>query len=384
MTEETQQDDRRADRSDSLALLLCGDVMTGRGIDQALPHSVHPQLHEPWVKSALDYVALAEKKNGPISRPVGFSYIWGDALEVLKRFAPEARIINLETAVTTSGEAWPDKGIHYRMHPKNVSCLTEAGFQCCVLANNHVLDWGRPGLAETLASLHDADLQTAGAGRDLEEAAAPAVLPASGKGRVLVLGLGHESSGIPRAWAADEKRAGVNLLDGFSEQSIGRIAERVRAVKQPGDVVVASIHWGGNWGYRVPEEQRKFAHRLVERAGVDVVHGHSSHHPKGIEVHEDRPILYGCGDFINDYEGIQGYEEFRDDLSLMYFPRLDRASGRLLALEMVPMQIRRFRLHRAGAKDARWLAKTLDRESARFGCGVELSKEDTLTLRWKS
>jgi poly-gamma-glutamate synthesis protein (capsule biosynthesis protein) len=158
----------------------------------------------------------------------------------------------------------------------------------------------------------------------------------------------------------------------------------VRALKQPGDVGVASIHWGGNWGYRVPDEHRNFAHRLVERAGVDVVHGHSSHHPKGIEVHEDRPILYGCGDFINDYEGIRGYEESRDDLSLMYFPRLDRASGRLLALEMVPMQIRRFQLRRAAAADARWLAETLDRESAQFGCGVELSAEGTLILRWKS
>jgi poly-gamma-glutamate synthesis protein (capsule biosynthesis protein) len=357
--------------------------MTGRGIDQVLSHSVDPRLHEPVVKSALDYVALAESRNGPIPRPVDFSYVWSDALEVLKRIAPEVRIINLETAVTMSGEPWPGKSIHYRMHPKNVPCLTRIGFQCCALANNHVLDWGRTGLAETLATLRAANLETTGAGHDLEEAAAPAVVPANGRGRVLVFAFGHESSGIPHAWAADENRAGVNLLEDFSERSIGPIAERVRAVKQPGDVVVASIHWGGNWGYGVPDEQRRFAHRLVDRAGVDVVHGHSSHHPKGIEVHENRPILYGCGEFINDYEGIEGYEEFRNDLSLMYFPRLDRASGRLLSLEMVPMQIRRFRLRRASTADARWLAETLDHESARFGCGVELSAEDMLILRWE-
>jgi poly-gamma-glutamate synthesis protein (capsule biosynthesis protein) len=364
-----------------LTLFLCGDVMTGRGIDQVLPRSVHPRLHERWAKSALDYVALAEKKNGPIPRPVDFAYIWGDALEVLKRYAPEARIINLETAVTTSAENWPNKGIHYRMHPKNVRCLTTAGIRCCVLANNHVLDWGRPGLAETLATL-GTDLQTAGAGRDLAEAAAPAVLPASGNGRLLVFGFGHESSGIPRSWAAGENRPGVNLLDRLSEGNIERIAKRVRTVKKAGDVVVASIHWGGNWGYRVPDEHRRFAHRLIERAAIDVVHGHSSHHPKGIEVHRDRPILYGCGDFVNDYEGISGHEEYRGDLSLMYFPRLDRASGKLVALEMVPMQMRRFRLRRASADDARWLAKTLDRESARFGCRVVRGAEDSLALRW--
>jgi poly-gamma-glutamate synthesis protein (capsule biosynthesis protein) len=176
----------------------------------------------------------------------------------------------------------------------------------------------------------------------------------------------------------------VHLLHGFSERSLGRFAERMRAVKQPGDVVVASIHWGGNWGYRVPDEHRKFARGLVDRAGVDVVHGHSSHHPKGVEVYRDRPILYGCGDLINDYEGIEGYEEFRDDLSLMYFPRLDGASGRLLAFEMVPMQIRQFRLRHASAGDSRWLAETLDRVSAPLGCGVGLSAEHNLTLRWDS
>jgi poly-gamma-glutamate synthesis protein (capsule biosynthesis protein) len=175
----------------------------------------------------------------------------------------------------------------------------------------------------------------------------------------------------------------VNLLEDLSERSIGRIAERIRAARQPGDVVVASIHWGGNWGYRIPDEQRRFAHGLVDRAGVDVIHGHSSHHPKGVEVHAGRPILYGCGEFIDDYEGIGGYEEFRSDLSLMYFLRLDRASGRLLSLEMAPMQIRRFRLRRASTADARWLAETLHRESARLGCGVELNAQDTLVVRWQ-
>jgi poly-gamma-glutamate synthesis protein (capsule biosynthesis protein) len=358
--------------------------MTGRGIDQVLPDSVDPRLYEPWVKSAVDYVVLAERQNGPISRPVDYSYVWGDALAVLKRVSPRVRIVNLETAVTTSDEPWPGKGIHYRMHPKNVACLTAAGFQCCVLANNHLLDWGHAGLTETLATLRGADLQTAGAGQGLEEAEAPAVFPASGGGRVLVFALGHESSGIPRSWAARKDRAGISLLDGFSKRSIERIAKRVGAVKRPGDIVVVSIHWGGNWGYRVPDEHRAFAHRLIDRADVDVVHGHSSHHPMGLEVYRDRPILYGAGDFLNDYEGIRGYEKFRGDLSLMYFPRLDRESGRLVSLEMVPMQVRRFRLRRAPAGDGRWLAATLDRESGRLGCGVELSPDGTLLLRWES
>jgi poly-gamma-glutamate synthesis protein (capsule biosynthesis protein) len=156
----------------------------------------------------------------------------------------------------------------------------------------------------------------------------------------------------------------------LSPRTASRIAERVAALRRPGDIVVASIHWGGNWGYRVPPAQRDFAQALIDVAGVDVVHGHSSHHPKGIEVHNDRPILYGCGDFLNDYEGIGGYAAFRGDLALMYFVVLAAATGRLVRLEMTPLRIRRFRLDRASRDDAAWLRDTLTRESAPFGTSV--------------
>lgn len=126
-----------------------------------------------------------------------------------------------------------------------------------------------------------------------------------------------------------------------------------------------------------------FAHQLIDEADVDVVHGHSSHHPKGIEVYKDKPILYGCGDFLNDYEGISGYEEFRDDLVLMYFVTLSPLSGKLARLEMTPMQIKRFRLNRPSVADIRWLQSTLDRESRKLGAAVELTEENHLRLRWE-
>src|SRR4029453_6689562 len=129
-------------RAPTVTFFLCGDVMTGRGIDQILPHPSRPQLFEPYVRSAVEYVNLAERANGPIARPVDYAYVWGDALAELERVRPDARIVNLETAVTASDDAWSGKGIHYRMHPANVSCLTVAKLDCCCLANNHVLDWG--------------------------------------------------------------------------------------------------------------------------------------------------------------------------------------------------------------------------------------------------
>ena len=249
--------------------------MPGRGVDQALPTSVPPILYE--------------------------------------RYVTDARIVNLETALTTCDLPWPGKPVHYRMHPANVELLTCAGIDVAVLANNHVLDWSRAGLRETLAVLDRAGIAPAGAGTD---------------------------------------------------------------------PVIVSLHWGPNWGYDAPAWQRAFAHRLIDAGAADLVHGHSSHHPKGIEVHEDRAILYGAGDLLNDYEGIRGHAAYRPDLSLLYLPTLD-ADGALVSLELLPLRTRRFRLERAPAEDAQWLAATVGRASRDFGVGIELASEGRLALRWR-
>jgi poly-gamma-glutamate synthesis protein (capsule biosynthesis protein) len=368
--------------SRAVTLFLCGDVMTGRGIDQILPHPSKPHLYEPYMRSALGYLEIAERATGPIKRPVDFRYVWGDALAELDRMRPDARIINLETAITAAEDAWPGKGIHYRMHPANAPCIAAAKIDCCVLANNHVLDWGYGGLADTLDALHGAGIRTAGAGRDEAEAAAPAAIALPGKGRVLVFAFGLESSGVPREWAAGKGRAGVAFLNDLSPRSVEGIAGRVGAARRAGDIVVASIHWGSNWGYDISQARREFAHRLIEIAGVDVVHGHSSHHPQGIEVHRDRAILYGCGDFLNDYEGIGGYEAFRSDLALMYFPTVDAATGRLARLVMTPTRIRHFRVNRAAEAEARWLEGMLNREGGKLGTRVARQHDGTLALAW--
>jgi poly-gamma-glutamate capsule biosynthesis protein CapA/YwtB (metallophosphatase superfamily) len=230
------------EKANLITLFLCGDVMTGRGVDQVLPTPSAPRIYESFASSAVVYVELAEGAHGPIPRPVSYTYIWGDALAALQRIAPD--------------------------------------------------------------------------------------------------------------------------------------------VKRPKDIVAASIHWGGNWGYDIPATQIRFAHHLIDQAGVDVVHGHSSPHAKGIEVYHDKPILYGCGEFLNDYEGIPGYETFRDDLALMYVVRMAPSTGMLVSLEMTPLQMRRFCWHDASQADAAWLHNMLNREGSRLGTQVALSPDKTLLLRW--
>ena len=362
-----------------LTLFLGGDVMLGRGVDQILARPGDPRLAEPAIRDARDYVRLAERVHGPLPRPVAPAWPWGDALAVLAEAAADVRIVNLETSVTTSDDFAPGKQVHYRMHPANLPALAAVRPDVCVLANNHVGDFGRRGLVETLDVLARDGLHAVGAGRDAAEAARPAVVPLGDGRRVLVFAVGTVSSGIPPGWAALADRPGVAVTD-LTDDAADALAAAVDAVRGPADTVVVSIHWGSNWGDDVPERHRRFAHRLVD-SGVDVVHGHSSHHPRAIEIHRGRLILYGCGDLVDDYEGIGGHERFRPDLRLLYLARLDRDTGCLLELGMVPMQARQLRLHRAGPADTAWLARTLTRVSSGSAPPTTVTPDGVLVVR---
>jgi len=356
---------------EQLRLFLAGDVMTGRGVDQVLAHPGSPALHEDFVKDARRYVSLAESRNGPIPKPADDDYIWGEALAIWREREPDLRIVNLETSITTSDDYWPGKAIHYRMHPDNVGCLTAAAINCCVLANNHVLDWGYAGLDETLATLHGAGIATAGAGHDVGGAGDPARLPVPGKGRVLVFAFADESSGVPARWSARDNRPGVYRLPDLQNATAKRVAARIAAERRPDDIVVASIHWGANWGYPVPTVQRSFAHALIDSDSVDVVFGHSSHHAKAVECYRGKVILYGTGDFVTDYEGIGGHERYRPWLSGMYFLDIEPGSRQVQRLEILPLSLRRFQLASATSDERRWLCRRLNESSRDFATVID-------------
>lgn len=364
-----------------LRVFLSGDVMTGRGIDQVLPFPGDPKLHEPYMKDARDYVALTEHAHGPIVRPISFNYIWGDALAELDRADVDIRIINLETSITTSAQAWPKKAVHYKMHPRNVGCLNAARISACALANNHVLDWHHLGLLETLDTLDAATIPHAGAGRNLSEAETPATI-ACNETRILLFSIGSVTSGIPPQWSATANKPGIFLIDDLSRATAKAIAADIRTYQKPGDVIIASIHWGGNWGYDVPPTQIDFAHTLIDE-GVAVVHGHSSHHIKTLEIYDDRLILYGCGDLITDYEGITGYEMFRGDLAFLYLLEV-ADDGRLESLRLVPMQMRRFQLHRASSEDSKYLHSLMADLCAGLAPEFEIAHDNSLTLTLRS
>ncbi len=364
----------------SLRLTLTGDVMLGRGVDAIQAFPGDPEIYESWARSALSYVDLAEGRSGPMPRRVAPSYVWGSMLGSILDPASHAMIVNLESAVTDRGRPWPGKAIQYRMDPRNIEVLTAAGIDVVSLANNHVLDWSETGLLQTLETLRTAGITAVGAGENADQAWRPArlTLPSGG---LVIAGVGTAGSGIPSDWAAERHKPGVALVTDFSNATIDRLGSSIDSVRRPGDVVVVSIHWGGNWGYGISTSRRRFAHRLIERSGVHVIHGHSSHHPTGIEVHRGRPILYGCGDLITDYEGIGGHDRYRGDLGGLYRVTVT-ATGELTGLTIIPTRMERFQLTKPSESDREWLATSLDRACRPFGTHVSVDEDGHLELAW--
>lgn len=352
-----------------LRLFLGGDIMLGRGIDQILATPSDPRLFEAWVTDARDYVRLAESRSGPIPRQVPDTYVWGDLLDDLETLGPDLRIVNLETAVTRSPMA-ERKGINYRMHPDNAGVLAAAGLDACILANNHVMDWGRDGLLESIETLRGRGIRVAGAGASGREAWAPAVLDAGGGRRLLLLACASADSGVPQHWAAGPERPGIALLPDPPLAGIDAAGSALEGLRRPGDALLVSIHWGGNWGYEVPRWQRDLARAFVDTCGADVVFGHSSHHAKAAEFHAGRLILYGPGDLLNDYEGIGGHENYLTDVALACFVGLDPAGESAVTCRLRPYTIRRFRLERAGSDTAARLAEVMARECGRMDTAV--------------
>jgi poly-gamma-glutamate capsule biosynthesis protein CapA/YwtB (metallophosphatase superfamily) len=377
---ETDQSSGSSRNANAVTVLLGGDVMLGRGVDQILPHPGAPELREPHLHDAWGYVRLAERANGPIPRPVGWQWPWGEVLALLDEAAPDVRLINLETTITADGEFAERKTVCYRMHPDNTPALTALRPDVCALANNHILDFGYQGLTDTVAALTAAGIQGVGAGPDLPTARRPAVVSAHDDSRVLVGSVAMKSAGVPESWAAHHDRPGVWLIRDPSLRDVANeVAAEVLAHKRDGDVAIVSVHWGSNWGYAIAPSEIAFAHRLID-AGIDIVHGHSSHHPRPIEIYRGKPILYGCGDVIDDYEGIGGHESFRGDLRLLYLTQIDSVSGQLVSLRMIPLRVRTMQLERASQTDAEWLRTTIEHTSRRFGTRVAARPDDLLEV----
>jgi poly-gamma-glutamate capsule biosynthesis protein CapA/YwtB (metallophosphatase superfamily) len=286
-------------KNDSLELLLIGDCMLGRLVNETL-------------------------ENRPPEYP------WGNTLPILHR--ADWRLCNLECVISDRGAPWSaySKAFHFRSDAKNIAVLAAARINAVSLANNHVLDYGYDALKEMLGILDHAGIAHSGAGPNFREASRIATSEVCGQ----KLGLLSFTDNEP-AWEATANQPGVfyvptNLTDPRARQ----LLEMIRESRETVDLLIVSGHWGSNWGYSPPHDHVVFAHALIE-AGADIIFGHSSHVFRGIEFYNDRPILYGAGNFVDDY-AIDEIE--RNDQSFIYVIEVAGKTPR--GLRMHPTLIR--------------------------------------------
>lgn len=248
-----------------MKILFAGDVMLGRLVNQRL------------------------KRAGP-------SYPWGDTLPAFQE--ADCRIINLECVISDKGRPWSatPKVFHFRSDLKNVEVLNAANIDAVSLANNHSLDYEYDALFEMLFALDRAGIRRAGAGRNLDEAMEPAILDIMGRKAALMAFTDNEP-----AWEAKEHKPGVHYVPvDVNDPRAKRLFEKVSEMSRKADCVIVSAHWGPNWGYEPSPGHVPFGRRLID-AGAKIVFGHSCHVFRGVEFYRGGAIMYGAGDFVDDY-----------------------------------------------------------------------------------
>lgn len=254
----------------------------------------------------------------------------GDVLPILRQ--AHGVFANLESPITTSTERWRQtwKMFHFRAAPAAVGILECANVQFVCLANNHVMDFGARGLLDTMGTLDAAGIRYAGAGRNAEEAGAPAVVTLPG----LTVGLIAATDNM-QGFSAGRQHPGTNFIRFTAEPpALDWVGRSVNALRQAGAaLIVLSAHWGPNMRRAPSNRFRRFAHAAIEH-GVDVIHGHSAHVVQAIERHRGGVILYDTGNFIDDY---WKFPFRRTHWSFVFL--LDIEAGRPQRLQLVPVHI---------------------------------------------
>jgi poly-gamma-glutamate synthesis protein (capsule biosynthesis protein) len=266
--------------------------------------------------------------------------------------------------------ALPQKVFRFRSAAANVGVLKTAGVNAVALANNHTLDFGAEAMLEMLRVLDSAGIAHSGAGADIASASRPAVSLIKGRTIGFVAFTDNEPG-----WEATASRPGVFYVPAQGEdERLARLLHVIRETRDRADFVIASAHWGPNWGCRPPAEHAALARVLID-AGADLVHGHSPHVCRGVEYYRGRPILYSTGAFIDDY-AIAPAE--RNDRSCLFFVEVEGRSVR--RVKLVPTLIRECQARLATGAEAQEILASMADLCAELGTRVAARAANGLTL----
>lgn len=324
-------------------VLQGGDNMLGRAVQLTLPYQTPGDSDIIDSQSSQDYLDnIINPSMYNISQirnlNVNGTYLWGDLPYDLNE---DVRIINLEAAPTLSinNHDIPTKSIHYHININNIPNIFSRFVRPYVLclANNHSMDMGRIAfVSETIPNINNA----VGIGINSDIAYSPKII-----GNIAIYAFGAGCAGVPSEWQATSTKAGIAYLPPINNNSNVEIAFSI--IKSALSItsnkcIVISIHWGPNWSSNNDGQiyRETLAHRLIDELDVSIIHGHSSHHIRGIEIYKNKFILYGAGDFINDYEKISSSY---DTAGALYIADLDDSTYSLNTLTFIPFEIKLLR-----------------------------------------
>lgn len=217
--------------------------------------------------------------------------------------AADITLVNAEGVIATGGRFY-DKGesrpYTYRVHPKALDMLHEAGVDVLAVGNNHANDYGPSALTEMLDRVLAKGMTYTGGGYDAQDARRPAYVAVGDTvvafvGADLTYGQPHEATG---------QLAGTLWLPGMQPKKQDRVVSVLTKVlaeaRKHADVVLFTPHWGDNFETAPSEHTRRLARRLID-AGYDGILGHSSHLLQGIELIDGKPVIYDAGNLLSDY-----------------------------------------------------------------------------------
>ncbi len=311
--------------NDLLTIGFAGDVMLGRTLDRIISAR-------------------------------GYNYPWGNVLPLMKTM--DANIINLETTLTGSTKQLI-KTFNFKASPDKVRSLINANVTIANLANNHILDYEKEGLLETIETLDKAGIKHVGAGTNNEMATLPLLISKKDI-RIGVIGLTDNEP----EWKANTG-PGTFFINVEDKTDREKVLDKIENLVEKTDIVIISIHWGPNKREQPTQEFIRFAHTMVDH-GAHIIHGHSAHILQGVENYNNRLILYDTGDFVDDYAVDP---ELRNDLSAFFILTVSKLG--LVNLTIVPVRIFQYQVNLAREGDYNWVINRMKRLSSSFKTNID-------------
>lgn len=285
-----------------------------------------PAVAAPPGPAPLKIVAVGDIMLDGTARPVLSEKGYDHPFVQMRQFFDGAHIVfgNLEGPLTTRGKPEQEKTYVFRSPPDKVSqALKNAGFNVLSLANNHTLDYGPHGLADTIQALDSVGIFHAGAGANVHEARRPVIMEAAGK-RIAILAY---SLTLPENFYAGRKTPGT----AFGHAAF--IRADVESARRQANIVLVSFHWGQEGKTRLREYQTRLG-RLAIDAGAVAVIGHHPHILQGVERYKDGVILYSLGNFT--------FGSYSNQAKVSAVAELTFADESLATLRLYPINVNNF------------------------------------------